>query len=348
MSKYNLNTLNLRDFQEAIERGEYATFPAKEWMDDYEANPIDEPALFICPYDGTIYQSPGKCPSPYHPLPRPRASNRIFQWLIFIPTIAAFSYSVMNDEALVNLIVSALLLITTAIVFTFLLGGVIYVWAKISPESVVRGIRLAGHFIALLSAFFAMIIVAIIQGQFPPLIWWVIEFVVAFVLENYVTDLVARLIFRFVLPDVQFPEPDDSLEKLVQECANDMIPGISYRLLFFVSCLSVGLWLFAPALFNGNLPPIWMIPVFFAPYVVWVWKFYENYFNLLQCPALIRLIREDPDMSLKVDVLTSSALAIIRPTEVERKEHWWQMFLFYVSILLPPGGLIAAITWLGI
>jgi hypothetical protein len=317
-------------------------------MDDYEANPTNEPALFICPYDGTIYQSPGKCPSPYHPLPRPRASNRIFHWLIFIPAIIAFSYSVMNNEVLVNLIVSALLLVITAIVFTLLLGGVIYVWAKISPESVVRGIRLAGHFIALLSAFFAMIIISIIQGQFPPLIWWVIEFVVAFVLENYTTNLVARLIFRFILPDYQFPEPDESLKKLVQECANDVVPEISYRLLFFVSCLSVGLYLFTPALFNGNLPPLWMIAFLLSPYAVWVWKFYEKFFNLIRSPELIKLTREDPDVSLKVEVLTSSALAIIRPTEAERQDYWWQMFLFYISILLPLGGLIAAIVRLGI
>ena len=193
-----------------------------------------------------------------------------------------------------------------------------------------------------------MIIVAIIQGQFPPLIWWVIEFVVAFVLENHVTDFVARLVFRRVLPNFEFPKPDNSLKKLVGECANNMVPGISYRLLFFVSCLSVGLWLFTPALFNGNLPPTWMIPFILAPYVVWLWKFYERFFSLIQCPALIRLTREDPDMSLKVDVLTTSALAVIRPTEVERKRHWWQMLLFYISTLLPPGGLIAAIKLLGL
>ena len=347
MIKYNPNTLNLRDFQEAIERGEYATFPAKEWMDDHEAKPINEAALFICPYDGTIYQSPGKCPNPYHPYPRPRASNRIFQWLVFIPAIIAFIYSVINNEALVNLIVSALLLIITAIVFTLLLGGVIYVWAKISPESVVRGIRLASHFIALLSAFFAMIIISIIQRQSPPLIWWVIEFVVAFVLENYVTELVARLVFRFFLPEVELHEPDDSLEKLVQECANDMVPAVSYRLLFFVSCLSVGFWLFSPALFNGRLPPIWMIPFILSPYVVWVWKFYERFFNLILSPALIRLTKEDPDVSLKVDVLTTAALATIRPTEVERRRDWWQMLIFYVSIALPPAGLVAAFVYAG-
>lgn len=347
MIRYNLNTLNLRDFQEAIERGEYAGFPAKDWIDDHKADPIDKAEFFVCTDDGTIFRNPGKCPSPYHPHPRPRPSNRIFQWLIFVPAIIAFIYSVINNETLVNLIVSAFLLIITAIVFTLLLGGVIYVWAKISPESVVRGIRQASHFIALLSAFFSMIIISIIQRQFPPLIWWVIEFVVAFVLESYVTELVARLVFRFVLPDVEFREPDDSLEKFVQECANDMVPPISYRLLFFSSCLSVGFWLFSPALFNNKLPPIWMIPFILTPYVVWVWRFYERFFNLIQSPALIRLVKEDPDVSFKVDVVTSAALATIRPTEVERRTHWWQMLLFYASIVLPPAGVVAAFVYVG-
>jgi hypothetical protein len=346
MSKYNLTTLNLRDFQEAIERGEYSDFPAKRWMDEYEANLLNESALFICPYDGTIYQTPGKCPSPYHPHPRPRASNRIFQWFVFLPAIIAFTYSLINNEALVNLIVTVILLSITAIVFTAMLSGVIYVWAKISPETVIQGIRLAGHFLALLSAFFAMITVAIIQGKFPPLIWWVIELVVAFVLENYVTDIVARRIIRSILPNLEVAEPDDSLKKLVQKCANDTAPAISHRLLFLGSCLSVGVWLFSPALFNGNLPPIWLIPFILAPYVVWLWKFYERYFNLIQCPPLITLIRDDPDVSLTLDVLTNSVLAIIRPTDDERRKHWWQILLFYFSIILPPGGLIAAIVWL--
>jgi hypothetical protein len=346
MSKYNLNTVNLRDFQEAIERDEYSAFPAKEWMDEYETSPTNGPVLFICPYDGTIYQTPGKCPSPYHPHPRPRASNRIFQWLVFVPAIIAFSYSLLNNEALVNLIVTAMLLSITAIVFTFLLGLVIYVWARISPETLVQSIQLASHFIALLSGFFAMLIVSIIQRQFPPLIWWIIEFVVTFVLENPVANFVTRLIFRRVFPNSEFPKPDDSIRKLVQECANSRAPGISYRLLFFASCVSVGLWLFTPALFSGHLPPIWMIPLILAPYFIWLLKFYERFFNLTQCPTIVRLAKENTDISLRFDLLTTSILATIRPTDAERKSQWWQILLFYASILLPPTGLIAGIVLL--
>jgi hypothetical protein len=244
------------------------------------------------------------------------------------------------------LIATVILLFLTAILFTALLSVVLYVWAKFSPETVIQGIRIAGHFLALFSAFFAMITLAIVQGKFPPLIWWVIELVIAFVLENYVTDILARRILRNIFPNLEVPEPDLSLKELVRECANDTAPAVSHRLLFFVSCLSVGLWLFSPALFNGHLPPIWLIPFILAPYVVWSWKFYERFFNLIQSPPLISLIKEDPDVSLTLDVLTNSALAVIRPTDVERKKHWWQIILFYFSILLPPGGLIAAIVWL--
>jgi hypothetical protein len=343
MKKYSLNTLNLRDLQEAIEGGEYSTFPAKEWIDEHEANPVNKAAMFICPYDGTIYRTPGTCPNPYHPHPKPRPSNRIFKWLIWIPAVIAFSYSLLNNEALVNLIATAILLVITAIVFTMLLGGIIYVWAKISPESVVRGIRFASHFIALLSAFFAMLIVAVIQKQFPPLIWWVIEFVVAFVLENQVTGLVARFVFRLLLPDLEFPEPDISLQNVVQECLNHILPGKSYRFSFFASCLALGIWFFGPALFARHLPPIWMIPIFLFPYVAWLWKSYEIFFNLIQRPELLKLIREDPDTALRVDVLTTSIRAIIRPTALERRNNWWQMLLFYFSLLLPPGGLVATI-----
>ncbi len=347
MSKYNLNTLNLRDFQEAIERGEYSTFPVYEWMKAHEANPGNEPVMVICPYDGTLYRTLGQCPSPYHPRPKPRPSGRIFQWIVFIPAIIAFTYSLLNNQALVDLIATALLLIITSIVFTLLLAFVIWIWAKLSPESVVRGVRLAGHLVSILSGFFAMMFVAIIQGKFPPLVWWVIEFVVAFVLENNVTVLVARLVFRYVLPGFEFSEPADSLEKLVQDCANKMVPGIPYRLLFFASCLSVGLWLFTPALFDGNLPPIWMVPFILAPYAVWLWKFYERFFDLMQRPELKRLKKEDPDVSLRVDLLVTALMAIIRPTEIERK-RWWQMLLFYISILLPPGGWVASIVILGL
>jgi hypothetical protein len=342
MSKYNLSTLNLRDLQEAIERNEYSTFPTKEWMDAHEANGATEPALFICPYDGTIYQTPGQCPNPYHPHPRPRPSNRIFQWLILLPVVIAFTYSLLNDEVLVNLIATAMLLFTTGIVFTFLLGMIIYVWARISPESVVRGIRFASHFIALLSAFFAMIFVAIVQGQFPPLIWWVIEFAVAFVLENHLTNWVARRVFQILLPDVEFPEPHSSLQNLVQQSLDQVSPGISYRLLFLASCLSVGAWLFCFALFDRRLPPVWMIPLILFPYAAWLWKSFEIFLDLIRNPELLRMIREDPDPALKVDVLTTSIRTIVRPTAAERRANWWQLPLFYVAIVLPPAGLIAS------
>lgn len=348
MSKYITNTLNLRDLQEAIERNEYDSFPVKEWMDDHETNPVNESALFICPYDGTIYQIPGECPSPYHPYPRPRASYRLFLWVITIPAVIALIYSIMNNEALVELIVTISLLAATAGFFTVLFILFVKFWASISPESVKKRARFISQFTTLLSGFFAMLIVSGLRKQSPTITWWLIEFAIAFILENYLPGIVARLFLRRVLPDFDQHKFDDSLEKLIQECLQEAVPAISYRILFLVSSLSLGLWFLALIHFKGRYPPFWMIPFFLIPYFVWLWKSSERLLNLLECPTLTLLVHQDPELPLYADVLTKSVLAVLKPTEIERKNQWWQSPLFYISAILPPGGFIAAIVLLGL
>lgn len=337
MRRYNLRILNLRDFQEAIERGEYDTFPVKEWMQEHAADTANEAAMYICPYDGTIHQEPGDCPSPYHPHPRPGGSNRVLRWLIVVSVCFAAIYSILNNEALVTLIVTVLLLIITAIVFAVLFVTVIYIWAKVAPERVERGRKLVGQFSALLSGFFAMIIVSILQGRFPPLHWWIIEFAVAFVLEHYVGDFLTGLVFRFVLPDYSPPKPDDSLEKLVYKCAELVTPQIAHRLLFFVSSLALGFWFLSPVLYEGRLPPLWVVPFVFVPFVIWLWTYYQRFFTVLGCPELVLLLRQEPVLPLCLDVFAGCAYAVLKPTERECNDHWWLSPLFYVFLLLPVG-----------
>ncbi len=344
MRNYDLRTLNLRDFQEAIERGEYDTFPVEKWMKEHETNPVNEAAMYVCPYDGTIYQNPGRCPSPYHPYPRPRASERVLPWFVVISVCFAAIYSILNNEALVNLIVAVFLFIFTAIAFTVLFVISIYIWAKITPERVERSKKLIGQFSAILSGLFATIIVSILQGKTPSLIWWVIEFAAAFVLENYVGDFLARLVFQLVLPEYVPPEPDDSLEKLVCKCTELITPQISHRLLFFISSLALGFWFLSLVLFEGWLPPLWMVPFIFLPFVIWLWAYYERLFTVLGCPELVFLLKQDPSLSLCLDVLAKCAYEVLKPTERERDEHWWLSLVFYASLLVPVGCLVTTVV----
>lgn len=326
-----MKVMNLRDLQDVIEREEFETHPINDWSRPF----------YFCHEDGALYENPeDHCPNPYHPNLPPRAPNRGFLYLIVASVCIALIYSIINNEALVTLIVTFLLVIISAVVFIILLVAIIYIRIKVAPSPAERekDRKLAGLLSSLISDFFAMIVVSLMLGQFPSLTWWIIEFAIEYALDSFITDRLALWIYGRELPPDEAPPIYKEAPEVIQDIIREIAVEVWHHLLLFVASLAVGFWFLCPVFFDGSFP-WWAVPSVFGPLVGWSLPFFHRFFTVWD-DSRFDLLRQDWFLSLVC------AYIVLKPTKKELIKYPWLSLLFHVFLAIPGGCFVTALVLL--
>jgi len=324
--------MNLRDLQNLIERGEY-----RQWVNksNYESR------IPFCADDGTLKQvNDDTCPNPYHPYLPPRVPNRSLLYLLIISICAALIYGIVTNEALTTLIITFLLVVISIITFTILLAIFVYLNAKFapSPEGRERNRRFLGLLSSAISAVFAMMVIALLQGEFPQrLDYWIIEFLIAFVLESFVTDPLTLWIYSKALGADEAPgqESRDPLNRNVIQLYGNLVAfNLQQHLIFFGTGIAAGFWFLYVAF--SDQPHTLTILLVYGSVIYCVFVFSLKHFEALKDSRLKQVISQDRLLCVQC------IYAALKPAERERTDHPWILPFFYTFLITPLGSYVLA------
>ena len=186
--------INLSDLQDTIEHGKLDSHPVNRWVAEYD-NTRDEAPWYFCKYDGTIFQRRDEyCPNPYHPHPAPRKISSGFLWFLLALMSLAFAYTIVNDQIFQTIVTTAALISGFIIIFL----PFMFLSAAIAESATELGVfeTYLSKFVSFGMAIIAMLIMWIWTGKPPDFALWFIEFTIAFLLDNLLSDRLARWIYK--------------------------------------------------------------------------------------------------------------------------------------------------------